>query len=173
VLTDQQLADRYFSVDERRLFQRHIPWTRLLADRQTALPAGRVGDLLEYVRRERERLVIKPNRGYGGDGVVLGHSSDQSGWESAIERALRDPDRWVAQEVVDVPVHQFPLVGDDGLVRFEPFFSVMGFVATPYGVGVLARASQKAVVNVAQQGGLCAAMLGHSPCGAAAPLRPR
>jgi hypothetical protein len=173
VLTDQQLAERYFSVDERQLFRRHIPWTRVLADRQTALPGGRVGDLLEYVRLEREALVIKPNRSYGGEGVVLGHSSGQAEWESAIEQALRDADRWVAQEVVDIPVQEFPVVGNDGLVRFEPYFSVMGFMATPYGVGVLARASQREVVNVAQQGALCVAVLGHSPCGMAAPSRPR
>jgi len=173
VLTDQQLAERYFSVDERQLFRRHIPWTRLLTDRQTALPGGRVGDLLEYVRAGRETLVIKPNRSYGGEGVVLGHSSGQAEWESAIERALRAADRWVAQEVVDIPVQEFPVVGDDGVVRFEPYFSVMGFMATPYGVGVLARASQKAVVNVAQQGGLCVAVLGRSPCGTAAASGPR
>src|SRR5215212_2739095 len=167
VLTDQHLAERYFTVDERQLFRRHIPWTRLLSDRQTALPGGRVGDLLEYVRREREALVIKPNRSYGGEGVVLGHSTSQSDWESIIEQALAGADRWVAQEVVDIPIHEFPLAEDDGGVRFEPFFVVMGFVASPYGVGVLARASRKAVVNVARQGGLCATVLGHSPCGPA------
>lgn len=171
VLTDPQFTERYFSVDERQLFRRHIPWTRVLADRQTALPTGAVGDLLEYVRRERETLVIKPNRSYGGEGVVLGHSSSQAEWESAIERALGGSDRWVAQEVVEIPVREFPVVGDDGAVRFEPFFAVMGFVASPYGVGVLARASRKQVVNVAQQGGLCATVIGHSPCGSPFPLR--
>src|SRR3712207_7806399 len=39
---------------------------------------GRVGELLEYVRRERERLAVKPNRGYGGEGVALGRSARQS-----------------------------------------------------------------------------------------------
>ena len=171
VLSEPKLAERYFSVDERQLFRRHIPWTRLLADRQTALPGGAAGDLLEYVRRERETLVIKPNRSYGGEGVVLGHSSSQAEWDAAIERALGGGERWVAQEVVEIPVREFPVVGEDGAVRFEPFFAVMGFVASPYGVGVLARASRKQVVNVAQQGGLCAAVIGHSPCGSPFPLR--
>jgi hypothetical protein len=166
VLTDPALAERYFSVDERQLFRRHVPWTRLLADRQTTLPGGRTGDLLEYVRRERESLVIKPNRGYGGEGVVLGHVVSQAEWEAAIERALGGGERWVAQERASIPEREFPVVGDDDAVRFEPFFIVMGFVSSPYGVGALVRVSSKAVVNVAQQGGLCAMMVGHAACGA-------
>src|SRR5918911_56949 len=166
VLTDPALAERYFSVDERQLFRRHIPWTRLLADRQTTLPSGRTGDLLTYVRRERESLVIKPNRRYGGEGVVLGHVASQGEWESAVERALGGGERWVAQERAPIPEREFPVVGDDGTVRFEPLFIVMGFVSSPYGVGALVRVSSKAVVNVAQQGGLCAMMVGHPTCGA-------
>jgi hypothetical protein len=165
VLTDPDLCRRYFNPDERLLFQRHILWTRVLSDRRTVLPDGRTGDLLEYVRRGRESLVIKPNRGYGGEGVVLGHLVSQAEWESAVERALGGGERWVAQERAPIPEREFPVVGADGAVRFEPFFIVMGFVSSPYGVGALIRVSPKAVVNVAQQGGLCAMMVGHAACG--------
>src|SRR6516165_10362399 len=69
VLTDPELTNEYFHADERQVFRRHIPWTRLLEDRRTLLPDGRTGDLLEFVRHEREMLVLKPNRAYGGTGV--------------------------------------------------------------------------------------------------------
>jgi hypothetical protein len=39
----------------------------------------------------------------------------------------------------------------------------MGFAANRYGLSILARASQKQVVNVAQRGGLCAVMVGRPP----------
>jgi hypothetical protein len=35
----------------------------------------------------------------------------------------------------------------------------MGFAPTRYGVALVARASQQSVVNVAQHGGMCAAMV--------------
>jgi hypothetical protein len=44
----------------------------------------------------------------------------------------------------------------------EPFYTVMGFAASDDGVAVLARASQKQVVNVAQHGGLCAVLICHT-----------
>jgi hypothetical protein len=38
----------------------------------------------------------------------------------------------------------------------------MGFAASQQGLAILARASQKQVVNVAQHGGLCAVMISHT-----------
>jgi hypothetical protein len=163
ILTDPQFTQKYFSADERQVFRRHILWTRILSDRQTLLPVGRSGDLLEYVRREHEALVLKPNRSYGGTGVVLGHLLTQAEWESAIEAALKDKDRWVVQQVASIPVSEFPVLGPDGAMHVEPFYTVMGFAPTKDGVATLGRASQKQVINVAQRGGMCAVMLGRPP----------
>ena len=54
------------------------------------------------------------------------------------------------------------MVGPDGAVHVEPFYTVMGFAANEDGVAILARASQKQVVNVAQHGGLCGVLVSHS-----------
>jgi hypothetical protein len=163
ILTDPALAHNYFRADERLIFRRHIPWTRILSDRETILIGGRTGDLLEFVRQERESLVLKPNRGYGGSGVVLGLGMTQEEWESALDRALADTERWVVQRLVTIPVSEFPVMAPDGSIRSEPFYLVMGFAASPYGLSILARASQKQVVNVAQRGGMCAVMVSRLP----------
>jgi hypothetical protein len=163
VLTDPQVTHKYFNADERQVFRRHILWTRLLADRRTLLPDGQSGGLLDYVRREQETLVLKPNRAYGGQGVVLGASLTRPEWEAALDKALADKDRWVVQQLASIPVYEFPVLGPDGAVHAEPFYTVMGFAPTKDGLAVLGRASQKQVVNVAQRGGMCAVMLGHTP----------
>jgi hypothetical protein len=72
VLTDPLLAHEYFGSAEQAIFRRHVPWTRVVADRATTLPEGRTDSLLEYARTAQEQLVIKPDRGYGGDGIMLG-----------------------------------------------------------------------------------------------------
>jgi hypothetical protein len=163
VLTDPQFTQKYFSADERQLFRRHILWTRLLSERRTLLPDGQMGDLLPYVRRERETLVLKPNRSYGGQGVALGPALGQPEWEAALEKALADEERWVVQQLASLPVSEFPVLGPDGHVHVEPFYTVMGFAATRYGLAILGRASQKQVVNVAQRGGMCVVAMGHAP----------
>src|SRR5207253_3162906 len=95
ILTDLQFTQRYFSPDERQIFRRHILWTRLLSDRRTSLPDGRTDNLLDYARREQESLVLKPNRSFGGEGVVMGHGLARTEWESALDKALADAQGWV------------------------------------------------------------------------------
>jgi hypothetical protein len=163
ILTDPELTHAYFRADERLIFRRHILWTRILSDRRTLLLDGRTGSLLEFVRMERESLVLKPNRGYGGSGVVIGLSMSQSEWDRAIDRALADTEQWVVQRLATIPVSEFPVLGPDGMSHSEPFYLVMGFAASPYGLSILARASQKQVVNVSQRGGMCAVMVSRSP----------
>jgi hypothetical protein len=163
VLTDPQMTRKYFSPDERQVFRRHILWTRLLSERRTVLPDGQTGDLLPFVREERETLVLKPNRSYGGQGVMLGAALTQQEWEAALEKALADKERWVVQQLASIPVSEFPVIGPEGAVHTEPFYTVMGFAPTRNGLAVLGRASQKQVVNVAQRGGMCVVMVGHAP----------
>ena len=163
VLTDAQFTQKYFSPEERQVFRRHILWTRLLSDRRTRLPDGREKELLDYVRRHQDTLVLKPNRSYGGQGIVLGHLLDRGEWEAALDSALADSERWVVQQLASIPVSEFPVFGPDGEVHVEPFYTVMGFAPTRDGVAILGRASQKQVVNVAQRGGMCAVMIGDPP----------
>jgi hypothetical protein len=172
ILSDPQFTQKYFSSDERQLFRRHILWTRILSDRQTLLLDGQTGDLLPYVRREHEALVLKPNRSFGGEGVVIGHAQTRTEWEAAMERALGDKERWVVQQLASIPVSEFPVIGPDGKVHLEPFYTVMGFAPSKYGVSILGRASQKQVVNVAQRGGMCAVVIGRSSGSLVGPAAP-
>ena len=163
LLTERRFADRYFNSDERQVFRRHVLWTRLLADRETSLPHGETGPLVDYARREHERLVLKPNRSYGGDRVYVGHGMEAAEWNALVDAALAGPEAWVVQRLAAIPASEFPVVGADGAVRVEPFHTVMGFAPTRYGLGIVGRASQKQVVNVAQRGGMCGILIGRPP----------
>jgi hypothetical protein len=162
ILTEPILARKYFNADERQVFRRHVAWTRLLFDRKTTLPDGQPGDVLKFTRTHRDMLVLKPNRSYGGDRVLLGHLMEAHEWDEAIEMALAAGD-WVVQRLASIPVGEFPFLADDGTVHVEPFYTVMGLAATKYGLALLGRASQKQVVNVAQRGGMCSVLIGRPP----------
>lgn len=163
ILTDPQFTQKYFNAEERQVFRRHILWTRVLSQRRTTLPDGDTGELVEFTREEQEILVLKPNRSYGGDRVLIGHTLTASDWATAINRALADKEQWVVQRLASIPVNEFPVVDKDGTVHVEPFYTVMGFAPTKYGLSILGRASQKQVVNVAQRGGMCSVLIGRPP----------
>jgi uncharacterized circularly permuted ATP-grasp superfamily protein len=130
----------------------------------TALPDGSRGNLVEYVLRSRDELVLKPNRSYGGTGVTVGPVTSAAEWKKLVETALApDGERWVAQRLVQLPVCQFPTLASDGTIHDQPFYVVYGFAPSAYGLATLGRASQAHVVNVAQRGGMCVLVVGHPP----------
>jgi hypothetical protein len=160
ILTDPQFTLKYFTADERHYFRRHVLWTRLLRDSRTTDPEGQTIDLLEWVRCNQDILVIKPNRSYGGDRVIIGPSVSQGEWEKGIEEALHG-ELFVAQRLAHITMSEFPVIGPNGEVSIEPFYTVAGFAPTKYGVAILGRASQKQVVNVAQGGASYAILIGQ------------
>ena len=127
--------------------RRHLPWTRAIRDARSTDPRGRVVDLATFVRRNRERLVIKPNRDYGGSGVVIGERVPARAWEKALEGWLLDPYEGVVQERQPLRRERLPL-------EARPVYVVGGVHATEGGVATLARYSTEPVVNITRGGGI-------------------
>ena len=163
VLTSPELAG-HFTRAQRKIFRRHVLWTRIVRDTRTTGPDDEPIDLLPWLRRNKDRVVLKPNRAFGGTGIVVGPHADLAAWDAALAEALHEDAAEtggvVAQRYVDVRVKDFPVLAPDGSgICLEEFYVVCGFLATPRGVGILGRASKKRVVNVGQQGGLTAVLV--------------
>jgi hypothetical protein len=115
VLTNPRHAG-LFSANELEAIHAHVPWTRSVRHEQTDY-FGRSVDLLEFIRSNSERLVLKPNDDYGGHGITIGWNVDEAGWNQAIEDALADGD-YLVQERVPTARETFPALTDDGRVEF-------------------------------------------------------
>lgn len=165
VFSDDALLERHFTPDEIDALSHHVPWTRSIYARRTRGPAGVDVDLAPWLLQNRATLVLKPNRSYGGHGVVVGAAVDDQVWSAAVTAALAAPRSCVVQQKVELPVVDVPVevVDADGAVgiAMEPFYVVMGFAPTRSGIAILGRASQKQVVNVAQRGGIIPVVVGH------------
>jgi hypothetical protein len=152
VLTDPSWA-ALFTPAERAAIAAHIPWTRIVADG----PAddGTAGGLLERVRRERERLVLKPNDEYGGSGVVLGWEATASTWDASLDAALTaPPGSWVVQSRIPVRRETFPRFDEDGVVTMrEMLVDLAPYLFRGRMRGFLTRLSATGLANVTSGGG--------------------
>jgi uncharacterized circularly permuted ATP-grasp superfamily protein len=133
----------------------HIPWTRRLADMRTAgfdWAEGRgTVDLLPFVSKNREQLVIKPNDEYGGKDVIIGPAVTDAEWDRAIERGLKGG--YVVQEAVDINREDF-LVRRNGSWMHEPtIVDLDPYLNGPLMGGCLTRTSTSALANVTAGGG--------------------
>lgn len=115
VLTNPRHAG-LFSEKELGAIRSHVPWTRSVRNEQTDY-YGRSVDLLEFIRGNNERLVLKPNDDYGGHGITIGWNVDEAGWDKAIQDALANGD-YLVQERVPTARETFPALTDDGRIEF-------------------------------------------------------
>ena len=129
----------------------HVPWTRVVEERHTSA-RGESVDLLPYIAANREQMVLKPNDDYGGKGIVLGWTVNDTTWQAAIQTALAEP--YIVQARVTVPSEDWPAWIDGALHIGERMldtapFLVDGTVMT----GVLTRIATDPLLNVTAGGG--------------------
>lgn len=154
VLSDERY-ENLFTPEQLATIRRHVPWTRSVRDCRTTFE-GREIDLPEFLRREREGFLLKPNDDYGGKGIKLGWEISQAEWETAINEALQHS--YIVQERVPVGKVTIPAFADSIkmeslLIDFDPFL-FLGKVE-----GGLVRLSSQSLVNVAQGGGQTALII--------------
>ena len=105
-----------FTETELAAIRKHVPWTRIVRAEKSDYLGAEI-DLLDFVRTNRNRLVLKPNDDYGGHGITIGWNSDESGWAEALNNAVTHGD-YVVQERVPTAREMFPALQDDGTVEF-------------------------------------------------------
>jgi hypothetical protein len=159
VFTDPRFAG-HFTPEQRALFRSHLLWTRVVRERRATDPAGREVDLLPFIRRNRERLVLKPSTMFGGEGVVIGLTVRQGIWERELARALRSRERHVVQQLAHIPTDHVPMLTASG-VQWSERCVVSGFFFSSSGIGLVGRFSSLPVVNVSRGGGLLPALWVH------------
>jgi uncharacterized circularly permuted ATP-grasp superfamily protein len=153
VLTDEQNG-ALFSHRERELIKRHVPWTRVVADVNTAHYGEQI-ELLAFIRRERNNLVLKPSDEYGGSGVTLGWETDEAAWDAAIERALSAKNGvWIVQERIPIRREVFPYVPQIGKLEFRDMLvDFAPYLFCGKLCGFLTRLSATGLANVTSGGG--------------------
>lgn len=152
ILTDERHA-RLFTDEEREAIRAHVPWTRRVRAEKSE-HYGKQIDLLDFITRTRDRLVLKPNDDYGGHGIHIGWNTDEISWEEGLRSALANGD-YLVQERVPTAREVFPALLDDGTVEFSEqlvdldpllFYGKVGSAFT--------RLSSTELANVSSGGGM-------------------
>jgi len=106
LLTDDALTAK-FPPNERKAITEHVPWTRVVKAGKTTYHDQTV-ELLDFIRENREKLVLRPNDEYSDLHSFIGYEHDEGSWARAIREAQRSP--YVVQERVAPARTVFPLM---------------------------------------------------------------
>ena len=148
-LTDSKYT-RILNTLQLQAIREHIPWTRVVRQQQTNYQ-GKVVDLVDFIRTNREMFVLKPNDEYGGKGVVLGFESSDSEWDAGIGMALQHG--YVVQEVVDIHREPFMMKTSAGWTEVPTVLDLDPYINGPLMGGCLTRTSTSNLANVTAGGG--------------------
>ena len=152
VLTDPKHAP-LFSQKELDAIRAHVPWTRVVRDEHTDY-FGREVNLLDFIRADGERLVLKPNDDYGGHGITIGWNGDEAGWSSALQSALANGD-YIAQERVPTAREVFPELVNEGSIEFtEQLVDLDPLLFNGKVRSAFTRLSSTELANVSSGGGM-------------------
>ena len=152
VLTDKRRA-ALFSGEEQEAIGKHVPWTRLVRAEKSDY-FGKEVELLEYIKANRNKLVLKPNDDYGGHGITIGWNSDETTWHSALEDALANGD-YLAQERVPTAREVFPELTADGRIEFaEQLVDLDPLLFNGKVHSAFTRLSSTELANVSSGGGM-------------------
>jgi uncharacterized circularly permuted ATP-grasp superfamily protein len=108
LLTDDALTAK-FPAHERKAIREHLPWTRVVkAGRSTGRDEVVIEDLIEYIKQNREKLILRPNDDYSDLHGYIGYEHDEGSWLRAIREAQRSP--YVVQDRVKPTRTVFPMM---------------------------------------------------------------
>ena len=150
LLSEQIDRGDFYDAAERATIARLFPWTRILTDDFTDRDGERFY-LPDYVRAERDGLVIKPSGLFGGKDVIVGRSFTQAEWEARVDTALAAGD-WVVQEAVHLEEYLFQSPAGDGAVPHGIVFATFHLGQRYTSCLVRGAPSGKRVVNVKNGG---------------------
>lgn len=155
ILTNPEY-DHFFTDAENKVKREYIPWTRRLIDAEDFYGRKKIY-LIDFLKDEKDTLVLKPSCGYGGKDVTIGRETSDEKWNETIDKALKGD--WVVQEYVNIPVLTVPTVTNGKLDFLYKKFNYNVLVFGGKYAGGFTRLSDESVINVARGGGLIPALV--------------
>jgi hypothetical protein len=98
-LSDDEVT-RHFPVRLRQRLQKVVPWTRRVAETWSRVGSEKI-DLLPWIERRQNDLVLKAANGHGGGQVVIGREVDPAHWRDRMTEATAGTEHWVVQQLID------------------------------------------------------------------------
>jgi hypothetical protein len=147
--------DHFFTETETQIKKEHVPWTRRIVDAEDFYGFKKIY-LIDFLKDEKDSLVLKPSVGSGGRHVTIGRETRDEDWNEAIDKALKGD--WVVQEYVNVPIMTVPGIVNNRLDFAYKKYNFNALVFDGKFAGAFVRLSDESVVNVARHGGLLPSM---------------
>ena len=150
LLSEHEDSD-LFTIEERETIKKYIPWSRKVKTSVTTYGGEKV-NLEDFIIANKDKLVLKPSLGYGGNDVHIGYYTPEEQWKELISKAFEEKEKeWLVQERIET----IPLLfqwGEEGFAECDTSLGLQVFGSQYAGIFVRALPPKysKGVINVHQ-----------------------
>jgi hypothetical protein len=148
LLSDLQDTD-IFTHQERELIKKYIPWTRKITSGDIGFGQDkRKGE--DFLRLNREKLVLKFPGGVGGEGIFIGNKTPPDQWRQLTAHAIKQGN-WLIQEYIESQPYLYQC-GEKGCAVHDMVLGVfiVGDVHAGQWARILPKVDSKGIVNCAR-----------------------
>jgi hypothetical protein len=148
LLSEHENSD-LFTPKERKVIKTYIPWTRKVIPGDNTYGTEKI-KLEDFLLSHREKLVLKPAEGLGGEDVYVGRFTSPELWKQKIEQALKEK-KWVIQEHIQGQNFLYQ-IGENGYAAHQTIWGLFVFGSRYAGgfVRILPENHGKGVINSTQ-----------------------
>lgn len=123
LLSENEDSD-LFTREERETIKNSIPWTRKIISGETDYRGEKIR-METFLIPNKDKLVIKPSLGLGGEGVHIGQGTSEKQWADLVDNALREKTSLV-QALVESPPSLYQ-AGEHGCAPHDTVWGVWIF----------------------------------------------
>ena len=130
-------AEKYFSEEEIKFINNHIPWTR---------PLSNDSALINKIISNKDNYFLKPHNANSGKGVYAGEELDTESFKKVIRQILDNKKpRYLVQEKIQIPTDYFVTNDKKTLRKYK--INIASYVFENKLLGFFTRVSTNSVIN--------------------------
>ncbi|NQV13729.1 MAG: hypothetical protein HQ530_05520 [Parcubacteria group bacterium] len=149
--TDKQFS-QYLTDHERKTLGQMCPWTRPLRPMKTEFQPGKKEDLYDIAVKYKNKLLLKKSISTHGKDIIFGQKTSLPEWKKILNKVKKD--RWLVQEMIDLPRDYEPYLTKKGLVQKEFYHDINPYLINGKYLGCVARFSPNLITNAIKGGTL-------------------
>ncbi len=141
-----------YSKEECEVIKKHIPWTRMLSEQETTGLQGEKIVLEDFIKKNKDRLVMKTTRVFLGKDAFLGIETEEKEWEKTFLSQKGNKD-WIVQEYVPGKSIPMPAIAGNKVKIQKKYFTLGSFVVNGKFCGILGRFADIPLVHLSKASG--------------------
>lgn len=136
-----------YTKQELEAIVKYIPWTRMLSELETTGPDNKKIDIEDYIKANKDALVLKSSWGSEGKKTFVGVDLDKDVWENALSDYLGRHD-WIVQEYVSPPTLPMPTFENQRIYVKKQFFNISSYVVDGKFAQVMGHVSKNRAISI-------------------------